>query len=175
VTDSYTDIDDGTGRYASRVRVNRRVLTLTADGTNSLNGTLDLNGKIGRLVLDPSRVTCGSNTATGGSLKITMDVEDTGGTEYPYCETIAGLDVRTASNTPLNFQTSEGANMNADAGATSGVHFTVAAPSSSTTGGVTIDEAASWNGLVCGRVRFTVATSNSTFSAGTIRIIVLHE
>ena len=40
---------------------------------------------------------------------------------------------------------------------------------------VTIDEAASWNGLVCGRVRFTVATSNSTFSAGSIRIIVIHE
>ena len=114
MTDSYTDIDDGVGRYASRCRVNRRVLTLTADGTNSLNGTLDLNGKIGRVILDPSRVTCGSNTATGGSLKITMDVEDSEGVEYPYCDTIAALDVRTSSNAPLNFVTSEGANKNAD-------------------------------------------------------------
>ena len=175
MTDSFNDIDDGVGRYASRTRVNRRVLTLTADGTNSLNGTIDLNGKIGRMVLDCSRVTCDSNTATGGSLQITMDIEDGGGTEYPYCDTIAGLDVRTASNTPLNFQTSEGGNMNADGGTTSGVHLTVSAPANSTTGGVTIDEAASWNGLICGRARFTVATSNSTFSAGTIRIIVIHE
>ena len=175
MTDSYTDIDDGTGRYASRTRVNRRILTLTGDGTNSLNGSLDINGKIARLVLDPSRVSCASNTGTGGSLKITMDVEDAGGTEYPYCETLAGLDVRTASNTPLNFQTSEGGNMNADAGTTSGLHFTVAAPASSTIGGVTIDENAAWNGLVCGRVRFTVATSNSVFASGTIRILVIHE
>tara|TARA_R110002020_G_scaffold53854_3_gene150241 strand:- start:6117 stop:6644 length:528 start_codon:yes stop_codon:yes gene_type:complete len=175
MTDSYTDIDDGVGRYASRTRVNRKILTLTGDGTNSLNGTLNINGKISRIVLDPSRVSCGSNTATGGSLKITMDIEDTGGTEYPYCDTVAALDVRTASNTPLNFQTAEGGNMNADGGTTSGLHFTVTAPASSTTGGKTIDEPAPWNGLVCGQVRFTIATSNSTFASGDIRLIVIYE
>ena len=163
MTDSYTDIDDGVGRYASRTRVNRKILTLTGDGTNSLNGTLNINGKISRIVLDPSRVSCGSNTATGGSLKITMDIEDTGGTEYP------------ASNTPLNCQTAEGGNMNADGGTTSGLHFTVTAPASSTTGGKTIDEPAPWNGLVCGQVRFTIATSDSTFASGDIRLIVIYE
>ena len=76
MTDSFSDIDDGVGRYASRTRVNRRVLTLTGDGTNSLNGTLDLNGKIAQIILDCTRVTCGSNTATGGSFSITMDIED---------------------------------------------------------------------------------------------------
>ena len=175
MTDSYADIDDGVGRYGSRTRVNRRILTLTGDGTNSLNGTLDINGKIARVILDPSRVSCGSNTATGGSLKITMDIEDSEGVEYPYCDTIAALDVRTASNASLHFQTAEGGNMNADGGTTSGLHFTVSAPGSSTTGGVTIDEPAPWNGLVCGQVRFTVATSNSTFASGDIRIIVIHE
>ena len=174
MTDSFSDIDDGVGRYASRIRVNKRTLTLTGDGTNSINGTLDLNGKICRIVLDPSRISCGSNTATGGSLKITMDVEDTGGTEYPYCDTIAALDVRTSSNTPLNFQTAEGGNR----GTTSsncGLHFTVTAPANSTTGGLTINEPAPWNGLVCGRVRFTLATSNSTFASGTVRLTIIHE
>ena len=52
MTDSFNAIDDGVGRYASRTRVNRRVLTLTGDGTNSLNGTLDLNGKIAQIILD---------------------------------------------------------------------------------------------------------------------------
>ena len=175
MTDSFADIDDGSGRYASRVRANRRVLTLTADSTNSLSGTLDLNGKIGRLVLDCSRLTCNANAATTGSLKITMDVEDSEGVEYPYCDTIANFDVRTAITVPYNFQTSEGGNMNADGGNTSGLHFTVTAPASATVGGVTIDEPAAWNGLVCGRVRFTLATSNGTFSGGTARIVLLHE
>ena len=162
MTDSFNDIDDGVGRYASRTRVNRRVLTLTGDGTNSLNGTLDLNGKIAQIILDCTRVTCGSNTATGGSFSITMDIEDgDGDQEYPYCNTVSSLDVRSSIATPHIFQIAEGANTD-----TAGVHLTVTSP-----GGV----AASWCGHVCGQVRFTVATSNSTFSAGTIRVIVIHE
>ena len=175
MTDSFADIDDGSGRYASRVRANRRVLTLTADSSNSLSGTLDLNGKIGRLVLDCSRLTCNANAATTGSLKITMDVEDSEGVEYPYCDTLANFDVRTAITVPYNFQTSEGGNLNADGSNNSGLHFSVSAPASSTTGGLVIDEAAPWSGLVCGKVTFTIATSNGTFASGSFRLIVIHE
>jgi hypothetical protein len=39
------DIDDGVGRYASRVRVNRKMITLTADGTNTITETIQMNGK----------------------------------------------------------------------------------------------------------------------------------
>lgn len=173
---SAEDINDGVGRYASRTRVNRRVLTLTGDGTNSISGSLDMNGKISRVIIDPKDIVCASNTATGGSLVISMDIGATGSaTGYAYCDTLAALDVRSNSNTPLNLQTSEGGNMNADGGATSGLHFTVTAPGSSTTGGLTIDEPAAWNGLVAGKVTFSLATSNSVFASGTVRIIVIHE
>jgi hypothetical protein len=178
MTDNPTDTNDGEGRYASRTRVNRRVILFdNLASVGSATKTLHLNGKIARVVIDPSRVKSTSTTATSGSFKISMDVEDAGGTEYPYCDTIANLDYRTSSNTPLNFQTSEGGNLNADGGATSGLHFTVSAPSSSTTGGVTIDEAAPWNGLVCGDVTFTIADSAGTFDAdtGVLRLILIME
>jgi len=135
-----------------------------------------MNGKISRIVLDPSRATDnGSVGATSGSLKITMDIQDEGGAEYPYCDTVAALDFRGSSNTPLNLQTSEGGNMNADGGATSGLHLAVSAPANSTIGGVTIDEAAPWNGLVCGAVTFTLAVAAGAWTGGTIRMIVIYE
>ena len=173
---SSEDVNDGVGRYASRTRVNRRVLTIEGDGTDSVSGSLDLNGKITRVILDPKDISCNANAATTGSLVISMDLSPTGSsTGYPYCDTLAALDVRTASNTALHFQTSEGGNKNADGGSTSGLHFTVSAPASSTTGGVVIDEAAPWSGLVCGKVTFTIATSNGTFAGGSFRLIVIHE
>tara|TARA_R110000824_G_scaffold214839_3_gene401115 strand:+ start:14874 stop:15407 length:534 start_codon:yes stop_codon:yes gene_type:complete len=177
MVDNTSDIDDGVGRYASRIRVNRKVITLTPDGTNTMSTTIQLNGKIGRVVLDASRITCNSNAGTTGSLEISMDMQDTAGTpvEYLYCDALANFDVRTAVTAAYHFQTSEGGNMNADAGNTSGLHFTVTAPSATTTGGVTIDEPASWSGLVCGAVKFTLKTSNGVFSAGTARIVVIHE
>ena len=46
MVDNPTNIDDGEGRYASRVRVNRKVITLTADSTNSISTTEQINGKI---------------------------------------------------------------------------------------------------------------------------------
>jgi hypothetical protein len=172
------DIDDGVGRYASRVRVNRKLITLTADGTNTITETIQMNGKVGRVVLDVSRLTCNANAGTTGSLKILMDLTDTAGTplQYSYCDTLANFDVRTAVTAAYNFQTSEGGNMNADAGATSGLHFTVTAPSAITVGGVTIDEPAAWSGLVCGAVTFKLETSNGVFTNGTTaRVLVIHE
>ena len=79
------EIDDGVGRYASRTRINRRVLDITGDGTGSISGTIDMNGKISRIILDMSRMASNSNGATQGSLDISMDAEADGGTDYKYC------------------------------------------------------------------------------------------
>lgn len=178
MVDNYTDYIDGDGRYASRVRVNRKVIEF--DGLASANNeskTVFLNGKIGRIIIDPSRCTSTSTTATSGSLSILMDIEDAAGNQYSYCDSLEDLDFRNTSNTPLHFQTSEGGNMNADGGATSGLHFTVTAPGSSKAGTVTIDEPAAWNGLVCGLVTFKIATSAGTFDSdtGSLRLTVLLE
>ncbi len=176
MTDNPTSINDGSGRYGSRVRVNRELIEITMPAAATVSSTVALNGKIGRIIIDPSRITAnGSVGATSGSMKISMDIEDSGSVEYPYCDTLAALDFRTASNTPLHFQTSEGGNMNADAGATSGLALTVTAPGSSTTGGVVIDEPAAWNGLVCGDVTFTLAVAAGAFTGGTARILLIYE
>ena len=56
MVDNYTDYIDGDGRYASRVRVNRKVIEF--DGLASANNeskTVFLNGKIGRIIIEPSR------------------------------------------------------------------------------------------------------------------------
>ena len=172
------DIDDGTGRYASRVRVNRKMITLTADGTNTITETVQLNGKIGRVVLDVSRLTCNSNAGTTGKFNILMDLADSAGTpvSYKYCDELANFDVRTAVTGAYHFQTSEGGNLNADGSNNTGLHFTVTAPSAVTTGGVTIDESAPWSGLVCGAVTFKLETSNGLFTDGTTaRVLIIHK
>jgi len=159
------EIDDGVGRYASRTRINRRVLDITGDGTGSISGTIDMNGKISRIILDMSRMASNSNGATQGSMDISMDAESDGGTDYKYCEQVASLDYRTASNLVGHFQIAEGANTD-----TAGVHLTINNPA-----GV----AGSWNGAVCGRVKFTLALSGGkVFTAGAsniARITILHE
>jgi len=176
MTDNPTSIFDGDGRYGSKTRVNREFVEIDMPAAATVSQTIQLNGKISRVVLDPSRITSnGSVTATSGTLQLTMDIEDAGGTEYPYCDTVSFLDYRTASNTPLNFQTSEGGNMNADAGATTGLHFTVTAPASSKTGGVVIDEPAPWSGLVCGALTITLATTAGAFTGGTARLVFIYE
>tara|TARA_Y100001973_G_C5167044_1_gene316791 strand:+ start:7 stop:537 length:531 start_codon:yes stop_codon:yes gene_type:complete len=176
MTDNPTSIFDGDGRYGSRTRVNREFVEIDMPAAATVSQTIQLNGKVSRVVLDPSRITSnGSVTATSGTLQLTMDIEDSGGTEYPYCDTVSFLDYRTASNTPLNFQTSEGGNMNADAGTTTGLHFTVTAPASSKTGGVVIDEPAPWSGLVCGALTITLATTAGAFTGGTARLVIIYE
>ena len=176
MTDNPTSIFDGDGRYGSKTRVNREFVEIEMPAAATVSQTIQLNGKVSRVVLDPSRITSnGSVTATSGTLQLTMDIEDSGGTEYPYCDTVSFLDYRTSSNTPLNFQTSEGGNMNADAGATTGLHFTVTAPASSKTGGVVIDEPAPWSGLVCGALTITLATTAGAFTGGTARLVIIYE
>ncbi len=176
MTDNPTSIFDGDGRYGSKTRVNREFVEITMPAAATVSQTIQLNGKISRVILDPSRITSNvSVTATSGTLQLTMDIEDAGNTQYPYCDTISFLDYRTSSNTPLNFQTSEGGNMNADGGTSSGLHFTVSAPSGAKTGGVVIDEAAAWSGLVCGAVTITLATTAGAFTGGTARLIFIYE
>ncbi len=176
MTDNPTSIFDGDGRYGSKTRVNREFVEIEMPAAATVSQTIQLNGKVSRVVLDPSRITSnGSVTATSGTLQLTMDIEDSGGTEYPYCDTVSFLDYRTSSNTPLNFQTSEGGNMNADAGATTGLHFTVTAPASSKTGGIVIDEPAPWSGLVCGALTITLATTAGAFTGGTARLVIIYE
>ena len=158
-------IDDGVGRYASRTRINRRVLDITGDGTGSISGTIDMNGKISRIILDMSRMASNSDGATQGSMAITMDADSDGGTDYKYCETVSSLDFRTATNLVGHFQIAEGANTD-----TAGVHLTINNPAGA---------AGSWNGAVCGRVKFTLSLSSSkVFTSGAsniARITILHE
>jgi len=176
VTDNFTKIDDGAGRYASRQRINRQTVDIPTTSGSSVSATIHMNGKLGRIVIDPSRITAnGSVGATSGSLVISMDIENAGGTEYPYCDTLAALDFRSASNTPLHFQTSEGGNKNADGGTTSGLALTVTAPGSSTTGGIVIDEPSAWNGLVCGAVTFTFAVAAGAYTGGSLRLTLIYE
>ena len=159
------EIDDGVGRYASRTRINRRVLDITGDGTGSTSGTIDMNGKISRIILDMSRMASNSDGATQGSMAITMDADSDGGTDYKYCETVSSLDFRTATNLVGHFQIAEGANTD-----TAGVHLTINNPAGA---------AGSWNGAVCGRVKFTLSLSSSkVFTSGAsniARITILHE
>ena len=159
------EIDDGVGRYASRTRINRRVLDITGDGTGSISGTIDMNGKISRIILDMSGMASNSDGATQGSMAITMDADSDGGTDYKYCETVSSLDFRTATNLVGHFQIAEGANTD-----TAGVHLTINNPAGA---------AGSWNGAVCGRVKFTLSLSSSkVFTSGAsniARITILHE
>ena len=159
------EIDDGVGRYASRTRINRRVLDITGDGTGSISGTIDMNGKISRIILDMSRMASNSDGATQGSMAITMDADSDGGTDYKYCQTVSSLDFRTATNLVGHFQIAEGANTD-----TAGVHLTINNPAGA---------AGSWNGAVCGRVKFTLSLSSSkVFTSGAsniARITILHE
>ena len=155
------EIDDGVGRYASRSRINRRVLDISADGSSSISGTIDMNGKISRIILDMADMDCTATTNAQGSMDITMD----GANEYKYCEQVASLDFRNATNLEAHFQISEGANTD-----TAGAHLTINSPA-----GV----AGSWNGCVTGRVKFTLALSGGkvfTASAGSkARIVIIHE
>ena len=155
------EINDGVGRYASRSRINRRVLDISADGSSSISGTIDMNGKISRIILDMADMDCTATTNTQGSMDITMD----GANEYRYCEQVASLDFRNATNLEAHFQIAEGANTD-----TAGVHLTINNPA-----GV----AGSWNGCVTGRVKFTLALSGGkvfTASAGSkARIVIIHE
>jgi len=159
-----TELDDGVGRYASRVRVNRRVLDIVGDGTGSISNTIDMNGKIQRIVLDMSRMATDTASATDGSIDILMDGTADGGTQYSYCDTVSSLDYRTSSNSVLHFQISEGANTD-----TAGVHLKMTGP-----GG-----AASWNGLVMGKITFKLTLDNSkVFTSGAAqiaRVVIIHE
>lgn len=162
MTDNPTSIFDGDGRYGSRTRVNREYVEITMPAAATVSETIQLNGKIARIILDPSRITSnGSVLAGSGSLTLAMDIEDSGGSEYTYCNAVSSLDFRTSSNTPFHFQTAEGANTD-----TAGVHFTVTNPA-----GV----AAAWSGLVCGALKITLAVSAGAFTGGTARVVIIYE
>ena len=162
MTDNPSSIFDGDGRYGSRTRVNREFVEITMPAAATVTQSVQLNGKVARIVLDPSRITAnGSVLAGSGSLTLSMDIEDSGSSEYKYCDAVSSLDFRTSSNAPLHFQTAEGANTNA-----AGVHFTVTNPA-----GV----AAAWSGLVCGTLNITLAVGAGAFTGGTARLVIIYE
>jgi len=182
VVDNPTSIFDGEGRYASRTRANREVVVFTtADlrsdaSNNTASKTITVNGKVTSMIIDPSRVKSTSTTATSGSIEFRMDIEDSGGNGYLCFDQIAALDYRTASNTPLRFEVSPGANQGTSA-SHFGNPFAVNAPASSTAGGDTIGQPTPWNGLLCGTTTITVADGSGTFDAdtGELRVIIVYE
>jgi len=179
MVDNPTSLDDGEGRYASRSRINRKVLTLSnADlgGNSTASVTTQINGKLGRLIIDASRCTTTGASATGGSIDLTMDLEQDDNSEYKYCDTIGGLNFTATANTAQHFQMSEGSNQGVS-GSDNALHFSVTAPTSSTSGGTTINEPAAWNGLLTGYVKITVTLAAGTFqsSTGEMRIVIIYE
>ena len=112
-----------------------------------------------------------------GRFQLFMDVEDGDGSEIPYCDQITGLNYSgSGSNQVISLEVSQGANQGT-ANAKSGMHFSVSAPNTASSGGGTLNEPAAWNGLVCGDVRFTldVAAPNLLNPSKTFRVVILLE
>lgn len=179
MVDNPTNLDDGEGRYASRSRINRKVIVFTSTelgGNDTASISTQINGKLGRLIVDASRcVTAGAGT-TDGSIDLTMDLQEAGGGEYKFCDTIGALNFTATANTAQHFQMSEGSNQGVT-GSDNALHFSVTAPGSSTSGGVAINEPAAWNGLLTGYVNITVTLASGTFDAGTgdLRVVIIYE
>jgi hypothetical protein len=172
MTNQEQAINDG-DFYLSRCRVNRHVLSIVAGET----ATLRLNGKISKIIIDATDSAYMMGTGNIGRFQLFMDVEDGDGTELPYCDQITGLNFSgSGSNQVISLEVSQGANQGT-ASSKSGMHFSVSAPSTASSGGGTLNEPAAWNGLVCGDVRFTldVAAPNLLNPTKSFRVVILLE
>jgi|SRR5210317_440856 len=159
--------------YLSRCRVNRHVVSITAGNT----ATVRLNGKISKVIIDATDAGYLIGSGNIGQFQLFMDVEDGDGSELPYCDQITGLNYSgSGSNQVISLEVSQGANQGTS-NTNSGMHFSVTAPSTASSGGGTLDEPASWNGLVCGEVRLTldVAAPNLLDPTKSFRVIILLE
>jgi hypothetical protein len=178
MTDRPNSVDDGLN-YLSRVRVNRHVITFAGadlQGVDTINTTLNLNGRIQRIIVDATRATQSSTTANDGTLTVSMDLEDDSGNEYTYFNPISGLDFRASSGAVYHFQTSEGAAMR-DGTGTNAIHLAVSPGANAAHTSAAIDSVMAWTGLVCGQVRFKLDLANDNWggSSGDVRIVIIMD
>lgn len=172
MTNQEQAINDG-DFYLSRCRVNRHVLSIVAGDT----ATLRLNGKISKVIIDATNSGYAVGSGNIGQFQLLMDVEDGDGAELPYCDQITGLNFSgSGSNQVISLEASQGANQGT-ASSKSGMHFSVSAPSTASSGGGTLNEPAAWNGLVCGLVRFqlTAEEPNILDPTKSFRVVILLE
>ena len=179
MVDNPTNLDDGDGRYASRSRINRKVIVFTSTelgGNSTASISTQINGKLGRMVIDASRCATTGASATQGSIDLTMDLQQDDNAEYKFCDTIAGLNFTATANTAQHFQMTEGSNQGVT-GSDNALHFSVTAPTNSTSGGTAINEPAAWNGLLTGYVNITVTLAAGTWDAdtGDLRVVIIYE
>jgi len=168
-------ITDGEN-YLSRSRVNRHVITLTGEAPQQL---ASLNGKVSKVVVDASEATLQVGSGNHGELKFLMDIEDGGGTEIPYFDTIGKLNFTGGGAGQVALlEVTPGSNKGT-ATSKNSLHFSVTTTSAAQSGGVAIDEPAAWNGLVCGQVRIMADVDPGAgvvlAPASVIRVIIYME
>lgn len=186
-------IDDGTGRYGSRTRVNRLVYEFSqADlaGETSASAIVQMNGEVHTIWLDlsGSKLTTNTDTqTTGGSFVLSCgDYTSVSGASLTYHNTITKLDYTSAGNPIYKFQTCEGAAMAAGSPMEHALtvspglsaHSTPATPAVATSAGAqaNIESNQAWTGRVCGGVEITLATATAwAADTGLIRVTILYS
>ena len=161
--------------YLSRCRVNRHVITLTGGDAAQVS----LNGKVSKVVVDDSDASLLAGSGNHGRLQFLMDIEDSGGTEIPYFDTIGKLNFTGAGSGQVALlEVSPGSNKGT-ATSKNSLHFSITTTSGAESNGVAIDEPAAWNGLVCGKVRVVCdldpASGAILAPTAEIRVIILLE
>ena len=175
-------LNDGEGRYGSRVRVNRLVYDFVAGDLTSLTTksvVVPLNGKIHKIIVDPTASVIADGTSTTGVFQL---LDDLG---YPYHSAISALDFSVDSTAVYQFQTSEGA-ATADGTHNDSNHLVVFSGKShdgalpktlNGAGAATVmDDTTPWTGLVCGAVTIKIdSTAKAWTSAAVIRVAIYYE
>jgi len=175
-------LDDGDGRYGSRVRVNRLVYDFVAgdlDGLTTKSVTFPLNGKIHKIIVDPTASVIVDGTSTTGIFEL---IDDLG---YPYHAAISALDFSADSTAVYQFQTSEGA-ATGDGTHNDANHLVVFSGKShdgalpktlNGAGAATVmDDTTPWTGLVCGTITLRItSTAKAWTSAAVIRVVIYYE
>mgnify|MGYP003137346971 CR=1 FL=1 len=187
-------IDDGTGRYGSRTRVNRLVYEFTqADlsGQTSVDATIQINGEIHTIWLDVSgsKLTTNTDTQTDdGSFVLSCgDYDSVSGASLTYHNPLTKLDFTNVGSPIYKFQTTEGAGM---AAAAPMEHTLTVSPGLSAHSGAPpppfvadhagaatqIQANAAWTGRVCGGVKITLSTATAwAADTGLIRVTILYS
>tara|TARA_B110000858_G_scaffold9232_1_gene9684 strand:+ start:40 stop:552 length:513 start_codon:yes stop_codon:yes gene_type:complete len=167
-------ISDGQN-YLSRARINRTVVTL--NDANSFVASVNLNGKVSKIIIDATGSLYSSGTGKIGILKAQMDLSDGTGTPYNVFDQIGLVNYSggVTTNQVTYLEVSPGSNQGT-ANAQNSLHFSVTAPAV-TTGPGAITEPAAWNGHLCGTTTFTaLAGGAAVFDlSAEIKLIILTE
>jgi len=194
MSDTKHTIDDGTGRYGSRTRVNRLVYEFSTNdlaGQTSVDAIVQINGEVHTIWLDASgsKLTTNTDATTDdGSFVLSCgDYDSVSGRTLTYFNAITKLDFTNVGDPIYKFQTSEGAAMGAAApmehalSVSPGLSAHSGAPASPSVadpaGAATqIQANQAWTGRVCGGVKISLSTA-TPWAADTekIRVTILYS